>query len=68
MMDKTQLEGMVDGLSAVKTEFFRMKDELSVSIRKDVVATELKVIIQDSDNYESLKQNLNNYIAKLYQI
>ena len=68
MMDKTQLEGMVDGLSAVKTEFFRMKDELSVSVRKDVVATELKVIIQDSDNYESLKQNLNNYIAKLYQI
>ena len=68
MVDKTQLEGMVDGLTAVKEEFFRMKDELKVSVRKDVVATELKSILQDSSDYYILKDKITDYITKLYEL
>lgn len=68
MLEKTQLEGMVDGLTAVKEEFFRMKDELKVSVRKDVVATELKSILQDSSDYYILKDKITDYITKLYEL
>ena len=68
MLEKTQLEGMVDGLTVVKEEFFRMKDELKVSVRKDVVATELKSILQDSSDYGILKDKITDYITKLYKI
>lgn len=68
MLEKTQLEGMVDGLTSVKEEFFRMKDELKVSVRKDVVATELKSILQDSSDYYILKDKITDYITKLYEL
>ena len=68
MLEKTQLEGMVDGLTVVKEEFFRIKDELKVSVRKDVVATELKSILQDSSDYGILKDKITDYITKLYEI
>ena len=68
MLEKTQLEGMVDGLTVVKEEFFRMKDELKVSVRKDVVATELKSILQDSSDYYILKDKITDYITKLYEL
>lgn len=68
MLEKTQLEGMVDGLTVVKEEFFRMKEELKVSIRKDVVATELKSILQDSSDYGILKDKITDYITKLYEL
>lgn len=68
MLEKTQLEGMVDGLTTVKEEFFRMKDELKVSVRKDVVATELKSILQDSSDYYILKDKITDYITKLYEL
>ena len=68
MLEKTQLEGMVDGLTVVKEEFFRMKDELKVSVRKDVVATELKSILQDSSDYGILKDKITDYITKLYEL
>lgn len=68
MVNKTQLEGMVDGLTAVKEEFLRLKDEEKVSVRKDVVATELKQILNDSSDYETIKSKIADYIAKLYEV
>lgn len=68
MVNKTQLEGMVEGLTAVKEEFFRLKDEEKVSVRKDVVATELKQILNDSSDYETIKSKIADYIAKLYEV
>jgi hypothetical protein len=68
MVDKTQLEGMVEGLTAVKEEFWRNKAELEVSIRKDVVAVELKSIIENTDNYLNLKAALKEYIDNLYSV
>lgn len=68
MVDKTQLEDMVDKLNVVKQEFFKDKEELKVSIRKDVVAVELKSILQNTDNYLSLKKCIQDYIDQLYKV
>lgn len=68
MEEKNNLENLVKGLSIVKEEFFKNKDELKVSIRKDVVAVELKAIIEKTDNYLNLKAALENYIKDLYKI
>lgn len=68
MVDKTQLEGMVAGLTAVKDELFRLRDESKVSKRKDVVAVELKAILDKTDNYINLKAAIQEYIENLYKI
>lgn len=68
MVDKTQLEGMVAGLTAVRDEFFKLKDEVKVSKRKDVVAVELKAILDKTDNYINLKAALQEYIDELYKV
>lgn len=68
MVDRTQLEDMVDKLNVVKQEFFKDKEELKVSIRKDVVAVELKSILQNTDNYLSLKKCIQDYIDQLYKV
>lgn len=65
MVDKTQLEGMVEGLTAIKEEFFRLKDEQKVSIRKDAVAVQLKTILQDSSNYDEIKYKIESLITEL---
>ena len=66
MVDKTQLEGMVEGLTAIKEEFFRLKDEQKVSIRKDAISVQLKTILQD--NYDELKEKIELLIKELTTI
>ena len=68
MEEKNNLENLVKGLNLVKEEFIKCKDELKVSIRKDVVAVELKSIIDKTDNYLNLKAALENYITDLYKV
>lgn len=68
MVDKTQLEGMVEGLTAVRDEFFKLKNEAKVSKRKDVVAVELKSILDKTDNYNDLKTAIQEYIENLYKV
>ena len=68
MVDKTQLEGMVEGLTAIKEEFFRLKDEQKVSIRKDAISVHLKTILQDSNNYDELKEKIELLIKELTTI
>lgn len=68
MVDKTQLEGMVESLTAIKEEFFRLKDEQKVSIRKDAISVQLKTILQDSNNYDELKGKIELLIKELTTI
>ena len=68
MLDKTQLEGMVEGLTAVRDEFIKNKEELKYSIRKDVVSLQLKSILNDCDNYNELRAQIEKLIAELLTI
>lgn len=59
-------EQLVNNLILVKEEYQRMCDLSKVSIRKDVVSSNLKDIIQNTNNYEELKIAINNFINDLW--
>lgn len=59
---------LVGRLSEVKEIMNKQRDELSVSIRRDVVATELKSILLDNADFYSLKESLESYIKSLYDV
>lgn len=63
-----QAKKLVDGLLIVKEELIRAKDTLAVSIRKDVVAVELKDMLDSCETLEQLKTKLQAYINQLYTI
>ena len=67
-MEKTQLEGMVEGLTAVRDEFFKNKKELKYSVRKDVVAVQLRSFIAETNTYDELKTKLEKYITELLEM
>ena len=62
-----QAQKLIERLTVVKDEFIRNKDELLVSVRKDVVASELKDIISKNTDYQSLAQALEIYISNMYK-
>ena len=66
MENKEIVDKIVEQLVTVRNKFIQNNNELLVSVRKDVVATTLKDIIQKSKTYEELKLNLQNYIDTLY--
>ena len=63
-----QASKVIDQLIRVKEEFIKDKDELAVSIRKDVVATELRVILKDNTDYNTLKEAIEVYINNILKI
>ena len=65
---KAQAEKVIEQLTAVKEEFVKNKEELAISIRRDIVKVELKAILQDNTDYNSLKGALENYIDNLLNI
>lgn len=68
-MNNIELENqLVEKLNIIKQEFIKDKDLLKVSIRKDVVAVELKSILEKSTTYKELCDNLETYIKQLYSI
>lgn len=67
-MDDEQTKQIIERLQLVKDEFIKSKDELAVSIRKDVVAAELKDILLKNKDYESLKKSVDTFIKNLYNI
>ncbi len=67
-MEENSLENLVKGLTIVKDEFFRNKEELKMSKRKDVIAVELKTILDNNSDYYSLKTALTTYIDNLYKL
>ena len=56
---------LVDKLNALKVIMDEQNQNLAVSIRRDVVATELKVILQENDD-TTLRDAINSYIKDLY--
>ena len=62
-----QAQKLIERLTVVKDEFIRNKDELLVSVRKDVVASELKDIMSKNTDYQSLTQALEVYISNMYK-
>lgn len=65
---KAQAEKVIEQLTAVKEDYIKNKEELALSIRRDVVRVELKVLLQDNTDYISLKRALENYIDNLLDI
>lgn len=58
----------VNDLTLVKEEFIKDKQELAVSIRKDVVAVQLKELLDSNTDYYNLKSALEMYIQTLYKL
>lgn len=65
---KAQAEKVIEQLTAVKEDYIKNKEELALSIRRDVVRVELKALLQDNTDYISLKKALENYIDNLLNI
>ena len=62
---KEQAQKMVDQLMLVKDEFIKTKDELVVSIRKDIVVAELRDMLDRHTDYNALSNALKIYIENL---
>ena len=67
MENENQLNNLVEKLNLVMTDYVKTKQELAVSIRRDVVALELKNILNSHTDLE-LREALNNYIENLFKM
>lgn len=65
---KSQANKIIEQLTAIKSEFLKDKEELSLSIRRDTVSVELKDILNNYKDYSSLKQAIEEYIKNLFKI
>lgn len=61
-------EMLVSKLNEVKDIMNSQRDTLAVSIRRDVVAIQLKDIMTEHVSYYALKNALEEYIKDLYSI
>lgn len=59
-------KNLIERLNEVKDIMDSQRDELSVSIRKDVVAVQLKDILDNNVDIYSLRNALEEYIKDLY--
>lgn len=62
---KKQEEELVSNLILVKEEYVKMKEQLAVSLRKDVLLIELKDMLNTNTDFFSLKNAIEEYIIKL---
>ena len=66
MEDLKKLEReLLDNMLLIKEDYIRTKDEIMVSIRRDVVNAELKDILHNSKDYEELYKNISIYAQNL---
>ena len=65
---KATAEKVIEQLTAVKEEFIKNKEELALSIRRDIVKVELKALLNENTDYSSLKNALENYIDTMLKI
>lgn len=68
MSNNLDLNELVNQLEIVKTEFIKDKELLKISRRNDVIAVELKTILANNTTYETLKDGIETYINKLYEL
>ena len=62
---KKQEKELVDNLILVKEEYIKMKEQLAISLRKDVLLIELKDMLNTNTDFFSLKNAIEEYIIKL---
>lgn len=62
------LNEFLDKMGMVKEEFIRLKKYEKVSVRKDVVKSELQDILSKSQSYKDLTNNLQTYINNLLKL
>lgn len=60
-----QAKEIVNRLSLVKEEFIRDKEELKLSIRRDVIITQLKDILVNNVDIHSLRNAIEELIQEL---
>ena len=59
---------LVHQLTVVRDQFIKNEELLRFSIRKDVIAAQLKDILKQNKDYESLKQSVESLIADLLKL
>lgn len=68
-MDELELkkkeEELVNNLILVKEDYIKMKEQLGVSLRKDILLIELKDMLVNNTDFFSLKNAIEEYINKL---
>lgn len=60
-----EAQEMVNKLTIIRDEFIKNKEELSVSVRKDIICANLKDLLKNNRDYDSLKLGLENFITEL---
>lgn len=63
-----EAQEMVNKLTVVRDEFIKNKQELTVSVRKDVVCANLKDCLNNCNTYEELTEQLQKFIDNLMSI
>lgn len=63
-LKKTE-EELVGNLILVKEEYIKMKEQLTLSLRKDVLLVELKDMLNNNTDFFSLKNAIEEYITRL---
>lgn len=63
-----QGQKLIEQLSVVRNAFIDTQKELAFSIRKDVVAAELRDMLDNNPNFYELKTALESYIDNLLKI
>lgn len=59
---------LVHQLTVVRDQFVKNEELLRFSIRKDVIAAQLKDIITNNKDYNSIKQSIESLISDLLKI
>lgn len=59
---------LVHQLTVVRDQFVKNEELLRFSIRKDAVATQLKDILKNHKDYDSLKNSIESLISDLLKI
>lgn len=62
-----QAQKLIESLNFVKQDYIKTKDALAVSIRKDIVAAELKDMMSKYTDYETLVGALKVYVENMYK-
>lgn len=68
-MDNLNLEKqLVEKLSIVRDEFIANKEQLAMSIRRDIVAAELRDILASNPDFYQLKAAIEDYADNLVDL
>ena len=65
---KEQEQKLIDQLTIIKNAFIKNQQDLKFSIRKDIVAAQLKDLLETNPNFYELKSALEAYIDNLLKI